>query len=436
MKPVASSIVLTILGLGLLFRIPAAAREADCVAARAMTEPGVDQSISLKAISSELQTCQTRGNCPTDILTMYGVTQITGYVIDANAHDVIVIGTSDKGAPTLYTEDFVTALKNALRLYARREGNILYYSNPGVSIDPDPNVLTQLDQFADRAQRSTTKEARDNAIDAWCKECELPQNVRVMGIPFDSHFAKVMVEADYLMKRIADGTAPVDGFEGLSDLSLRQAIEAIQQNSGGAVSIASMNRFWFYPGRHIYSEDAITVVIRLSDVILLDEAQHITQEGQVAASGRIDPLARKFACDFSRNYPAVAAVPRYHIYAELEGLFRWIALAKLMVSNNAFDAAGFTPTWLLDGFRMSNVSVPRKLVGIATVKKWDHVESDGSLRREINLRLPSCGGVEISLDKAKMQAVGDTSGLLLRVSQAVIKSRPNLEVTHWQVTMR
>lgn len=436
MKIVASSKVRVIFGLSLLFPVTATAQDANCNSGGAASKPVIEQSISLNAVQRELQACQSQGNCQDDILKLYNVTQISGYVVDADAQDIILIGSSNEEAPALYVEDFVIALKNALRQYARREGNTLYYSNPGVSIDPDPNVLQKLNLIASKISRSNTNEDRDAGIDVWCKECELSQNVRVMGIPFDSHFAKVMVEADYLMKRIADGTAQVDAFESLSDMSLRQAVDSVQQNSSNVTSTVSLNRFWFYPGINMYSEDARTMLIRRSDIILLDEAQHVTQEGQVAASGRVDPLARQFACNFSKNYSTVAASPRYQIYAELEGLFRWVALAQVMASNKAFDAAQFSPTWLLDGFRMPKANVPNKLAGIASVKKWDHVERNGAYLQKISLRLPSCGGVDIAISKERMRLVGDTSGLLMRVSQAVIGARPNRMATHWQVVMR
>jgi hypothetical protein len=180
----------------------------------------------------------------------------------------------------------------------------------------------------------------------------------------------------------------------------------------------------------------MTVLLRRSDVILLDEAEHVTRDGEVAASGRVDPLARKFACNFSMHYMAVAGSPRYHICAELEGLFCWVFLARMIVSNKAFDSAGFTPNWLLDGFGASKITVPKKLPGIAAVKKWDHVERDGTRIREMSLRLPSCGGVDIALSKAQMSVVGDPTGLLAHISRSVMQSRPHPNATHWRVTMR
>jgi hypothetical protein len=425
-----------VFGLSLLFPVMATAQDVNCNPAAAAAEPVIEQSISLNAVQRELQACQSQGNCQDDILKLYNVTQISGYVVDANAHDIILFGSTEANAPALYIEDFVVALKNALHQYTHREGNTLYYSNPGVSIDPDPKVLQQLNLTASKINSLKTNEERDAGIDGWCKQCELPQNVRVMGIPFDSHFAQVMVEADYLMKRIADGTAQVDAFESLSDMSLHRAIDSVQRNSSNPTSTISLNRFWFFPGTNAFFEDARAVLLGRSDVILLDEAQYVSQEGQIAASGRVDPLARKFACNFSRSYAAVAADPRYHIYAELEGLFRWVALAQRMVADSAFDAARFSPTWLSDGFRAPPANVPHKLAGIATVKKWDHVAQNGAYREEISLRLPSCGGVDIAIDKEKMRRVRDTSGLLPRIAQAVIAARPNPNATHWQVTMK
>jgi hypothetical protein len=125
---VAKVICVASFGLSSLVAEIAMAQGRDCPPPPAYTvaEPRTDQSISLKAVQNELRNCQSNRNCQKDVLTLYGVTQITGYVIHADAHDVILFGTKDPTKPALYIEDFIIALKNALLHYARTEGNVRY----------------------------------------------------------------------------------------------------------------------------------------------------------------------------------------------------------------------------------------------------------------------------------------------------------------------
>ena len=90
-----------------------------------------------------------------------------------------------------------------------------------------------------------------------------------------------MVTADYLMKRVTNGTADLDlpGFNSLSDMVLEAAVDRIMNDPGGAVSLPHLTRFWFDPGTNTYLEEEGAVLIERSDVILLDEQEHLTRSG-------------------------------------------------------------------------------------------------------------------------------------------------------------
>ena len=391
-----------------------------------------DRAVSLRQLEYELSDCQSHGACSEASLTWYGITRVGGYVVDIAHQDIILYGSTDPGLPPLRVEDFAVALRNAMHLYVTDDGEKLIYSDPAVSIDPDPPVMQELDRIISRANGSDDLQARDRALDAWCSTCALPQRVRVEGIP-RVRFSALMVSADYLLKRLVDGSAKAGGLESLGHARMSDAIKQTRERQHVSSPIG-MNRFWFYPGSNLYLEDPTGVELVRSDVVLLDEAEQITPGGHIIAADRVDPLARAFACAFSHNFPAlIAAGSPYPIFAELEALFRWSALARILSGGTAFQAAAYRPEFLIDHFHVPEVEVPRVLNGIASVKVWDEVSIDGRAQLRISLRLPSCGGVSMVFDRKTLQATPDTAGALPRMSNAVIRTRPVPEATNWPV---
>jgi len=412
----------------------AAFAQEDCQPPPPPVPDRVDIAVSLKRLEAELRRCQPSASCSQETLTWYGMTHVTGYVVDPASHDIELFGTTESAAAPLQVADFSVAARNAVHKYAERRGSVMVYADPAVSIDPDPVVLRRLNQIMAGQAGGAVLESR---LRAWCTTCELPQAVRVMGIgaDADTHFGYTMFAADLLMKGISNGTVPVTGLDSLADLALQMAIAGVMHHSSGNAQRAELNRFWFLSGTTSYLEDSNTAVLARADVILRTEAEQVSGRG-ISGSGRTDPLAEHFACAFSRIYPQLTtADSRYPVYAELESLFRWVAIARVLAGGGAFEAAGYRPDFLIDDFAAPHVAVPRTVKGLAHVSKWDHEETDGNIRSEVSLRLPSCGGVAVGLERSEMAALPDTDQQLPRINAAVISSRPARPASWWSVRM-
>jgi hypothetical protein len=220
-----------------------------------------------------------KGECPQNILELCGLKKIYGYVLDDKNKDIILVGKVDTSSPPLYLEDFVIALRNIWWKYAPLEGNTYYYSYPGCSIDPDSETLQKLQQLGGTILSTSTEV--ESILQNWRTTCSQPQKVKVLGIPFDTRFAKVMVEADYFMKRIVNGSDSlgIDGLESLIDMALVKAKQDIIKKR--PISIPFLNRFWFFPGENRYQENKGVVVIKKCEVILLTEEQFLTKTGSM-----------------------------------------------------------------------------------------------------------------------------------------------------------
>lgn len=397
----------------------------------ASPKPLKGRAISLRVLQEKVKDCMTGGTCSDDIIQLAGMTKISGYVIDEKNKDLILIGKADSALPPLHLEDFVIALRNTWLHYAGQKGNTRYYSPPGCSIDPNPGVIAELQQLATRIFSSSDPDDVQKSINQWRSACGQPQQVRVLGIPFDTRFAKVMVEADYYMKRLVDGsvTLDIDGFTSLTDMTLNIVREDIEKGESVSIPLQSMHRFWFYPGENSFLVDKGIVLIDKSKVNLLTEDEFLVEGGKMAGTGSSDPLADKFVRSFSEKYDAIAKIKP--IYAELEGLFRSVALTKLMKYNDAVSEAGISLDYMLKLYSVRNTPVNRTLPGISNVKEFNQRNETAGGYSELYLWLPSCGGVSIDIKIKESDIAKDKTGSLVELKEAVLKARLSQDALYW-----
>lgn len=386
-----------------------------------------ERAVSLQILQKKLQSCMSISHCPEILLNFGGLTKIEGFILDEENDDIIVFGIVDSNAPPLRTEDFVVALRNAWHKYVANQGNIIYYSNPGCSIDPDPNVIKQLSELANKILSNRTFEGVEKDIKRWHRICRNPQYVQVLGIPFNTHFADVMIEADYYMKRLVDGSVQlnVNGFESLIDMTLARIKEDIINNRPISIRINPMNRFEFYPGENRYLEDEGIVIIEKCLVILITEVEYLTRSGRTQGAGQSDPLAKKFADSFSLHYNEIAI--KKGIYYELEGLFRIVALAKILKHKNV----KINLDYFLEDFPVSEFKIEKTKSGIPNVKEFKHQVDFSNGYQLIMMWLPSCGGVGIEIDPQSRNFKWCTTDELSQLKERILNSRPILDELLW-----
>jgi hypothetical protein len=310
-------------------------------------DPPKKRALSLRVLQQQAaNSCTKNGLCPSVISNMAGLTKITGYIVDKKNQDIIVIGEVSSDSRPILLEDFVVAMKNAWLKYSILRGNTRYYSNPGCSIDPDPSVMRRLSAINFGGSSST------HSMREWEAICRMPQNVRVMGIPFDSHFASVIVDADYDMKKIVDGSDSLNitDFMSLMDMRLEVAKKQYLQNVRSFGSQMFMNRFWFFPGDNKYREDSDVVLIEDSSVVLLTEAEYFDNRGGISGRNHPDPLAKEFCGSFSTKYQEIAQ--ERPIYFELMNLFRLVAVAKIMKMKLSHAEAGLNLDYFLEKYQV------------------------------------------------------------------------------------
>ena len=387
----------------------------------------IDRAVSLKGLEAELAACGADIACRQDAASLYDLTSIDGFLIDADTRDIVLVGHRDPDGVPLVLDDFVVMLRNALNHYARREGNTIYYTAPGVSLDPRPEVIARLQEL------SAAPGGLDAYVEEWPKFCQTPQDVRILGLPA-SRAAAVMLDADYRMKRFVNGQVSPDlpDYASLSDLTLEAARIAALSGEQSA-PIGGLTRFWFAAGTHEVGVDDGVYMLETANVILLDEAELLTGKGEIVAAAETNPLAREFTCAFSRNYRTIAALPDHRVYADLEAIFRWGALARLLVDENAFARAGYRPDRLIDDFAVAEPEMPPTLDGISNIRRWPTPDDPEYSTQPVRLALPSCGGVTVDQARIAESLVPDMSGQLEHLGAIVLYYRPSLLQAFWDV---
>ncbi len=141
--------------------------------------------------------------------------------------------------------------------------------------------------------------------------------VRYIGNVINSDLARVMREADYLMKKLAVGTErpSLPGFKDVDALSA----------SHGLNYVGASRRFWFVP------ED---MRFRASDGILLFDSGRMTLKTEYVLQdkvGKAEPADEAFAGFFTGHYQEIAR--QHAVYEELLEYAKLVSLAKYLKEN-------------------------------------------------------------------------------------------------------
>jgi hypothetical protein len=173
-----------------------------------------------------------------------------------------------------------------------------------------------------------------------------PQRIRVTGVPPGSHFAQVLVAADFMLKRLGMNfePAPIAGMP--SYMELLQAPTAVAPRN-------AMPRFWLAPRYEPLLKDDAGLAWQLRGSGVQAEAEDGTLGGDgapLASRGKDNSLAQKWAATMTAKYEALSkALP---VFAELRNCMDLAVVAALLVKEDLPGKAGCDLSFLLDEERI------------------------------------------------------------------------------------
>lgn len=253
----------------------------------------------------------------------------------------------------------------------------------GCTIDPSPAGLARFVEFQKQIPRSVPVDGRAEAaqaITAGMRQSLGLAVVRVFGISPQTHFAQVLVEADYRMKLIGVGLeqppVPIVTFAGAVG-NARQAL---------------LERWWFTPNYDCVriADDGLGMQLLGNGVQLQGEDKTIGPDGQLLAAGHAPNKASElFTASFTRKYPELAA--RSPVYAQLRNCIDLLVAAAFLERSGAYQRAGWRADTLLSeqAIRTETAATPRHVACVA------HAFWNGN-----RLVAPAGGGVSIVAHQA------------------------------------
>ncbi len=377
--------------------------------------------ISLRGLEAAISDKLEAGEPIDDTLRhLAGLTRLEMLVLDRDRGDILLAGPAEgwmidpagraigleSGRPMLHLDDLLTAL----RAFAPGAPAAPFI---GCTIDPSAEGLERLREFQKTVPRTIRNDQRDAAA-VWmasgCREALGNSQVRVFGIPADSHMAQVLIEADYRMKLIGIGLEPPPVKMATFLGTLRSPQEA------------TLQRWWFTPNYQCLrvTEDRAALELVGRGVQLQGEDKQIAGDGSlVDAGGKQGQASLLFTTAFTEKYEEIAeAAP---VYTQLRGVVDWLVAAAFLRRENWTGLADLRLELLLDSRRLPLAELPTPKQAPCAVN---------ALWKGSRLMAPAGGGVSISPEQALAaeNLLSDESGSLAAASKTL---RERAEEAWW-----
>ncbi len=381
-------------------------------------QPSKLRKVSLNRLEAAIAAQLEAGQPLTDEMkALAGLTRVTYVFYYPETKDIVVAGPAEgffadpterligmeTGQPVVLLEDLVTAL----RAFAPGQQPTSIIS---VSIDPTQEGLQQMNRFL-ASVRSRLQPSDAQRLAMGLKENLGLQTVTFTGIPTTTHFARVLVEADYRMKLIGIG---------LERLPV-QMKSYVERANPSAVAANAMERWYFQPNYDgiAVSEDGLAMKIKERGVQLVGENERVAG-GQRVASGRVNKASQAFCQDFTKLFPEIAKKVR--IYAELQQLIDVAIAAAYIQEQDFYTQSDWNMPLLADESKFS----------VETYHAPEQVETAvNAIWRGNTLMTPLGGGVQMKprLALSKEHVVVDTAGENQQVKQSA--GPANLSEGQW-----
>jgi hypothetical protein len=353
------------------------------------------RKISLRRLEAALAAELAAGRGPDDVMrNLAGLTRVQ-YVFclpaaEGKPGDILLAGPAEPFAldaagraiglasarPVLQLDDLAVAL----RAYPPEKRDRPFL---GCTISPTADGLARFVEFQKTVPRSVRVEERGPVADAMAKgvaESLGQARIEVFGISPRTHFAQVLVEADYRMKRIAIGAEP-------PPIKMTTFIDALSSPQQGM-----LQRWWFTPDYKCVrlAEDKLAAELVGQGVQLQAEDKLIGADGSLAVAGaKPNKASELYTLSFTRKYPEISAASP--VYAQLRNLIDLAIAAALIRRHDYYKQSGWQAELLGDEDRYSVETLPApKRVPCVVNSLWK-----GS-----RLFTPAGGGVSIRPDEA------------------------------------
>jgi len=300
------------------------------------------RKVSLLRLEAAIRRRLDEGKKPDDAMRCLAGLQRVRYVFFyPDTRDIVLAGPAEgfaadlsgrvrgiaTGRPVLELEDLVVAL----RAFPPERQNKAFI---GCTIDPTQEAMIRLQQFQRTVPHAVPENQRP---DVGLKIAEGMRSslgmapIRVFGIPANSHFAQVLIEADYRMKLIGIGLEQ-------PPVKLKSYFELAAGSPGPQ---NALQRWWFTPNYECVkvTDDRLGMELVGEGVRLQTESKLIGPDGQLSSGAPGSRASETFTLGFTQRYPELAE--KSPVYAQLRNLIDLTIAAAFIQQQGYAQRAGW-----------------------------------------------------------------------------------------------
>lgn len=329
---------------------------------RDILKPSKLRKVSLNRLEKEIAKLLAEGKAETDEMKyLAGLTQITHVFYLPETKDIVIAGPAEgfyeniagrvvgmsSRKSILQLQDLVVAL----RCFSP-DGD--QTKQIGCSIDPTQEGLKRMQDFlvSVAGQVRPNQQSVDFLVKGLKNNLGL-QTVSVIGISDKTHFAQVMVEADYRMKMIGIGLEKPQA----------RIPSYVSKVKPAQVSRNALTRWYFEPDYEsvVVSEDQNAMQLVGRGVRLVTENEMVAPDGIRQRSNSKDIASMAFCSAFTRNYHQMADTTA--VYAELKNLVDMSIVAAFIQKEDYYGRSGWNMELLSDEeqFPVESYNAPKQV---------------------------------------------------------------------------
>ncbi len=301
------------------------------------------RKVSLRRLEAALAAeIQAGKPLPSEMALLGGLQHIRYVFVYPEQKDIVLVGPAEDwkvddrgnivgkttGRPVMNLDDLVIALCAAA---GADRGEI------ACSIDPTDSGRAQLRGYVKTLHTMGDQKTIEQGIESALGR----QQVSVSGVPASSHFAAVLVAADYRMKRLAMA------FDRASVKGLPSFLEMYTGSGTGMSNM--MPRWWLEPKFDglVRDADGLAWEFQGADVKCMTEEDFQAASGAREHTGRANPIAQRWADNMTRRYDQLAVAEP--VFGELQNCMELAIAAALIVREQLPQKADCSLPTLLDG---------------------------------------------------------------------------------------
>jgi hypothetical protein len=298
-----------------------------------------------------------------------------------------VVGANSRAA-VLQLVDLIAALRTTDKLLV---GELI-----SCSIDPTPAGLKRFARVMRGGRASPSAQLLRRM-----EQAVGPQTITLTGVSPKSHFAQVLLAADWQMKRLGMGLvpSPVDGLT--SYLELLKDGPILQPRT-------ALPRWWIAYGEQPVERDAEGLGWRISrpGIQVRTAAGRVEADGRIASQSEGDPLAKQWADAMTAHYDELAIIEP--VFGQLRGCMDLALVTAVLASGDLPAQVGLDLPMLFDETRLQLAAhrVPKTVASHASAlrsgRTWV-VSVSGGVELDVP-RVVNVADVQAEVRVARMQA--------------------------------